>query len=45
MGNLELFIKNYDQEFFNTSNINKDIFVKIKKLYQLILKLKKIIKK
>ena len=41
MKNLELFIKNYDQEFFKISNINKDIFTKIKKLYELILKIKK----
>lgn len=41
MKNLELFIKNYDREFFKTSKINKDIFLKIKKIYQLILKIKK----
>ena len=41
MKNLELFIKKYDQEFFKISNINKDIFTKIKKLYELILKIKK----
>jgi len=38
---LESFIKDYDQEFFNISKINKDIFIKIKKLYQLILNIKK----
>jgi len=42
---LESFIKDYDQEFFNISKINKDIFIKIKKLYQLILNIKKKIKK
>ena len=41
MKNLELFIKNYDREFFKISKINKDIFLKIKKIYQLILKIKK----
>ena len=41
MKNLESFIKDYDQEFFKISNINKDVFIKIKKLYQLILNTKK----
>ena len=41
MKNLELFIKKYDREFFKISNINRDIFTKIKKLYELILKIKK----
>ena len=41
MKKLELFIKNYDKEFFKISTINRDIFTKIEKLYQLILKIKK----
>ena len=41
MKKLELFIKNYDKEFFKISTINRDIFTMIEKLYQLILKIKK----
>ena len=41
MKNLELFLKNYDKEYFDISKINKEIFTKIKKLYQLLLTIKK----
>ena len=41
MKKLELFLKNYDKEFFDISKINKEIFTKIKKLYQLLLTIKK----
>ena len=41
MKNLDLFIKKYDKEFLNLSKIDKDNQKKIKKLYQLILNVKK----
>ena len=41
MKNLELFLKNYNKEYFDVSKINKEIFTKIKKLYQLLLTIKK----
>ena len=39
--NLDLFIKKYNKEFLNLSKIDKDNQKKIKKLYQLILNVKK----
>ena len=41
MKNLDLFIKKYNKEFLNLSKIDKDNQKKIKKLYQLILNVKK----
>ena len=40
MFNLELFLKNYNKDFFKTSNINDEIINKIKKSYKLILNIK-----
>ena len=42
MKNLNTFLKNYNKKFFEISQINDDILIKIKKLYELILKIKKI---
>ena len=39
--NIELFLKNYSKEFINISKIDKDVLNKIKKLFDLILKIKK----
>ena len=41
MKNLEKFIKNYNQKYINLAELNEDILIKINKLYNLILKIKK----
>ena len=41
MKNLKTFLKNYNKRFIEISQINEDILIKIKKLYELILKIKK----
>ena len=41
MKNLNTFLENYNKKFFEISQINEDILIKIKKLYELILKIKK----
>ena len=41
MKNLNTFLKNYNKKIFEISQINDDILIKIKKLYELILKIKK----